>query len=398
MRSISLITLCLFIFSQAMVGQNATPSTLEEMISPIDSFIKQRMQESGIVGLGAAIIINKEVVWMKGYGYADQINQVPFTPNTIMNIASISKTFVGVSIMRAVEDNKLSLDEDINNYLPFRVVNPFYPNEKITLRNLATHTSGLTDRPSVYNKTYYYGSDSPVPLGEFLKAYFVPGGKHYSPKNFLKVKPGTHREYSNIAAGLAGYIVETVTGEKLNVYSKRHIFIPLKMNNTGWFLSEIDLTNHSKQYEKKRNKLKTIPLYGQSTYPDGGVRSSISELSKFFIALLNEGEYQGARILKKESVEEMLRFQFTADHKPDNVNLKEPDKNSGIFWATKRDVTMIGHSGTDSGVKTEMLSNLSKEVGVILFSNTGYSSDILKGHFAIYDELWRYGRQLKDMH
>jgi CubicO group peptidase (beta-lactamase class C family) len=396
MRFIALIVLCLFTFFQNAVGQNATSSTIEKTISPIDSFIEQRMTESGIVGLGAAIIVNKKVVWMKGYGYADQANQVPFTPNTIMNIASISKTFVGASIMHAVEDNKLSLDEDINNYLPFQVINPYYPNEKITIRNLATHTSSLQDRPSVYDKTYYYGGDSPVPLGEFLKAYFVPGGKHYSKKNFLNVKPGTYREYSNIAAGLAGYIVEVVTGEKLNIYSKRHIFDPLEMVKTGWFLSEIDLTNHSKQYDKKKNKLKTIPLYGQSTYPDGGVRSSVSEVSKFFIALLNEGEYQGVRILKKASVEEMLRFQFTEDNKPDNVNLKEPDKNSGIFWATKRDVTMIGHSGTDSGVKTEMLSNLSKDVAVILFSNTAYNDQVLNGHFAIYNELWKYGELIKD--
>lgn len=398
MRSILLLALCLFLFSQEIIGQNPTTRTIEKLIAPIDGFIEQKMTESGIVGLGAAIIINKEVVWVKGYGYADLANQVPFTPHTIMNIASISKTIVGASIMRAVEDNKLSLDEDINKYLPFRIINPFSPNEKITLRNLATHTSGLTDRSSVYDKTYHYGRDSPVPLGEFLEAYFVPGGKHYSRKNFLKVKPGTHREYSNIAAGLAGYIVEITTGEKLNEYSKRHIFDPLEMNNTGWFLSEVDLTNHSRQYDIKKDKLKTIPLYSQTTYPDGGVRSSVSELSKFFIALLNEGAYHGARILKKESVEEMLKFQFTESNKPDNVNLKEPDKNSGIFWATKRDVTMIGHSGTDSGVKTEMLSDITKKIGVILFSNTGSSNQVLKGHFAIYDELWKYGRLLRDQH
>ena len=88
------------------------------------------MDEAGIVGLGAAIIVDKKVVWMKGYGFADRARAVPFTPDTVMNIGSISKTFTGVALMHAVQEGKLSLDEDINAYLPFKVVNPHYPNEE----------------------------------------------------------------------------------------------------------------------------------------------------------------------------------------------------------------------------------------------------------------------------
>jgi len=363
----------------------------------IDSFIENKMNETGMVGLGAAIIINKKVVWTKGYGYADKDNKAPFTPNTIMNIGSISKTFTGVSLMRAVEDKRVSLDEDINSYLPFKVINPFRPNEKITLRHLATHTSGITDRAPIYEGTYHYGGDPPEPLGEFLKNYFEPDGKYYSKDNFLNVKPGSYREYSNIAAGLAGYIVEIKTGEKLNRYSKRHIFKPLRMDDTGWFLSEIKLANHSKLYNRRGDITKPIQLYGGTTYPDGGVRTSVSDLSKFFICLLNEGDYKGARILKKESVEEMLKFQYTASNKPENIELNEI--NSGIFWATKRNVIRIGHAGTDPGVRTEMLSDLSKEVGVILFVNTDITTSAgendYKGFFSISDELWKYAQTLK---
>ena len=211
----------------------------------------------------------------------------------------------------------------------------------------------------------------------------------------MKYKPGTYRDYSNIAAGLAGYIVEIVTSKKLNEYSKQYIFNPLKMDNSGWFLSEIKLSDHSKLYDKQGDTLKPIQLYGLPTYPDGGVRTSVSELSRFFIALLNEGEYKGARILKTQSVEEMLRFQFTAANKPENITLDE--LNSGIFWATKRNVTKIGHSGSDPGVKTEMLSDLSKEVGVILFTNTSLSEkDMFKYYFPIFDELYKYGVKLRD--
>lgn len=359
----------------------------------IDSFILQRMDEAGIVGLGAAIIVDKKAVWMKGYGFADKARALPFTPDTVMNIGSISKTFTGVAMMRAVQEGKLSLDEDINSYLPFKVINPYFPNEKITLRHLATHTSGITDRQSVYRETYHYGGDAPEPLGKFLKNYFVPGGASYSKDNFLNAKPGMQREYSNIAAGLAGYIVEVAVGKTLNIYTRQHIFTPLQMNSTGWFLSEIAQAKHSKLYVAQNGLTIPIPLYGGVTYPDGGVRTSVSDLSKFFIALLNDGVYEGIRILDKRWVEEMLRFQFTDSSKPENVSLQ--DVNSGLFWATKFSVTRIGHGGSDPGVKTEMLSNLSKDVGVILFTNTSLSGQEGRHFVAIYQELWKHAEALK---
>ncbi|MEJ7626197.1 MAG: serine hydrolase domain-containing protein [Ferruginibacter sp.] len=363
-------------------------------ITSIDSFIENKMKGTGLVGVGASIIINNKVVWTKGFGYADKENKVPFTTNTIMNIGSISKTFTGFCLMKAMEEKKVSLEEDINTYLPFKVINPFFPNEKITLRNLATHTSGLADRYPFYtDSTYYYGGDSPMPLGDFLKNYFVAGGKYYSQENFLKYKPGTYRDYSNIAAGLAGYIVELTTGKKLNVYSKQYIFKPLQMNNTGWFFPEINLAIHSKLYDKQGDTTKNIQLYGGTTYPDGGVRTSVSELSKFFISLLNNGQYKKTRILKKESVQEMLRFQYTASDKPGNVKL---DKlNSGIFWATKLSSTRIGHNGSDPGVRTFMLSDLTKEIGVILFVNTSLSEKEENIYFDIYEELYRHAKKLK---
>lgn len=367
---------------------------LEAITKPLDEFIESKIKESGLVGLGAAIIVNKELVWIKGYGYSDKENKKPFTPNTIMNIGSISKTFTGVALMKAVEEKKLSLDEDINQYLPFKVLNPNFPDEKITLRHLAVHTSGIADTYPAYDSVYHYGGDTEVQLGDFLKSYLILGGKFYQPANYLNQKPGSFREYSNIGAALAGYIVERSTGKKLNVYTRQKIFNPLKMKNTGWFFSEIDLDNHSKLYEKRGNDIKKIELYSEITYPDGGVRTSVSELAKFFIAMLNEGEYKGIRILKQATIEEMLKFQYTETNKPDNVNLS--DKNSGIFWSTKFSTTKIGHGGADPGVKTEMLSDLSKDVAVILFTNTALPDNELGKYFvSIYKELDKTGVRIK---
>jgi CubicO group peptidase (beta-lactamase class C family) len=364
----------------------------------IDSFIAQHMDEAGIAGLGAAIIVDRKVVWAKSYGFADKDRAVPFTPDTVMNIGSISKTFTGVALMRAVQDGKLSLDEDINSYLPFKLINPHHQlaNEKITLRHLATHTSGIVDRSSVYRDTYYFGGSTPQPLGDFLKSYFVPGGTHYSKDNFLNARPGTQREYSNIGAGLAGYIVELAVGKKLSAYARERIFTPLRMTNTAWSLSEIDPAKHAKLYVVQSGLTIPIPFYELATYPDGGIRTSVSDLSKFFIALLDDGAYERTRILDKRWLEEMLRFQYTDANKPANVNLKE--ENSGLFWATKDrlNVMRIGHGGADPGVKTDMLASLSKDVGVIVFMNTSLSGQDAKHWAAISTELWKHAEALKN--
>ncbi len=363
-------------------------------VPPIDSLIQQKMHEAKLVGVGAALILNNQVVWEKGYGYADREKQIPFTPATIMNIASVSKTFLGFCLMKAVEQGVVSLDEDINTYLPFPVINPYFPNEKITLRHLATHTSGLTDRYPFYtDSTYFYDGRKPEPLGDFLKSYYVAGGKHYSKANFLSARPGTRRDYSNIASGLAGYIIERRTGRKLPDYSKRYIFRPLHMKHSGWGLNEVNLRHHAKLYEKKGDRIVPVPWYECTTYPDGGVRTSVHDLTKFFITLLGEGAYEGKRLLRRDLAAEMLRYQYTPDRKPENVAINK--LNSGIFWSTKLGATRVGHNGSDPGVRTFMLTDLDRQVSVIVFFNTSLGEEEEDRFFDMYELLYQYGQSLK---
>jgi hypothetical protein len=136
---------CVLLSGPATAG-GEVPHVPTSLVGSIDPSIERRMQEAGIVGLGAAIVINKKLVWSRGYGFADRERAVPFTHDTIMNIGSISKVITGAALMRAVQDGKLSLDEDVNIYLPFKVANPSFPDEPVTLRQLATHTlASLTE-------------------------------------------------------------------------------------------------------------------------------------------------------------------------------------------------------------------------------------------------------------
>ena len=361
--------------------------------APLDALVTAKMAEVGIMGLGAAVIVDRQVAWTKGYGFADWRRTRPFTPATVMNVGSIAKTVLGVAMMRAVQEGKLSLDEDVNVYLPFRVANPHHPDAKITLRHLATHTSGIADRWDVYSRTYHFGGDSPDPLAPFLREYFAPGGKHYARENFVDAKPGARREYSNIGAALAGHIVERAFGEPLNVYTRRQVFAPLGMSSTGWFLSEVDLENHSTLFVAQNGLTIPIPHYGGTTYPDGGVRTSVADLSKLFAALLHGGEYRGTRILEAGMAAEMVRFQFTDGNRPENYPAAEG--NSGLFWRTKFNGTRVGHGGNDPGVQTEMLADPSGTIGVVLFSNTSLGGTDARAFYAIFEALWKHAESLR---
>lgn len=200
-----------------------------QSISSIDDRIRREMTEGGLVGVAAAIIVDGKVVWRGGYGLADRESGRAFTTDTVMNVASISKTFVGAAMMLAQEEGKLSIDADINTYLSFPVKNPNHPAQPITLRQIATHTSSITDRWPIYAARYHFGRNSPEPLAQFLQGYLAPGGADYSPASYLPAAPGTERDYSNIGAGLAGYIVERTTRQSLDTYTERRIFKPLGM-------------------------------------------------------------------------------------------------------------------------------------------------------------------------
>ena len=201
-------------------------------IQEFNDYINTSISKANIAGMCIAIVSGDSILFTQGYGYSNIQTKEPFTSETVMNIASISKTFVGVALMHLVEKGMIDLDDDVNNFLPFKVLNPYLPESIITPRHLMSHSSGIKDDQKVYLPSYHYGGDSPIHLGKFLADYLSPNGTHYSKKNFTKSRPGKKFVYSNIGAGLAGYIVECVSGKPLNIFTREIIFKPLGMNNS----------------------------------------------------------------------------------------------------------------------------------------------------------------------
>jgi len=344
-------------------------------IQEFNDYINTSISKANIAGMSIAIVSGDSILFTQGYGYSDIKTKEPFTLETVMNIASISKTFVGVALMHLVEKGLIGLDDDVNNFLPFKILNPHLPESIITPRHLMSHSSGIKDNQKVYLPSYHYGNDSPIPLGEFLEDYLSSNGTHYSKKNFTKSKPGEKFLYSNIGAGLAGYIVERVSGKTLNIFTREIIFKPLGMNNTCWFLSEMDRAKHSRLYESKKNNtlLDNINLYGLTTYPDGGVRTTVADLSRYLLCIMNKGIYNGTRILKEETVAEMLT--------PDYID------SYTKFWNIG---DQVGHGGGDPGVSTGMYYSPKDKLGIIFFINTSSHGKFTKKE----NEIFKFGQRM----
>jgi len=355
----------------------------------LDEFIQEKMKTNGAPGLAACIVKKDKLVWSGNFGWADIENKIPMTDKTIQNIGSISKTLTATAVMQLWEKGKFKLDDDVNAYLPFQVRNPRFPDDPITFRQLLTHKSSIKDGPA-YEQSYACG-DPAVSLKDWIKGYFVPGGKSYSEEgNFHTWKPGTMeipegpRAYTNVGFGLLGYLVETISGQDFAEYCKKEIFTPLGMKSTGWFLADVNIADHAIPYSLISERFQLpegitfetfLPRYGKDkqsikmgdlfahclysfpNYPDGLIRTSVRELSQFLRAYINDGIIENGRILKKETVRTML----SQEHYGRGLCWTELKlKNGDAAW---------GHGGGDPGISTQMLFRPQDGVGVIIFFN-----------------------------
>lgn len=363
--------------------------------------LKQIYSKGYINGFSVAIVNEDGSIYEKGFGFADIKENKPYTAHTIQNIASISKTFIGIALLKAQEMGKLDLDDPINNYLSFQVINPYFPNENITIRQLATHTSTISD-PSRYDKNGYVLKESNHPeakaksnfrppdemisLEVFLESVLSQNGKWYKKSNFLKKKPGEDYTYSNIGAGLAAYILELATETTFPEFTKKFIFDPLKMSATGWNFESIDFSKHSKLYADVDTEL---AFYRLVTYPDGGLITSASDLSKYLSELIKG--YNGfGEILQKESFDELFNPQLTESNFKERTK-DEYDKGVFMEFSSKGH---IGHSGSDPGVATFMFFNPKTSTGKILFVNTELKEEGINEFMAIWNKLGEYEYQL----
>ena len=329
----------------------------------VAQFIEEQKALTNIPGLAVAVTRPGEVVWVGGFGLANIEANLPVTVDTPFMLASVSKTLTAAAVMRAQEDGVLSLDDEINTLLPFVVDNPQVEDEVIQIRHLVSHTSGIRDN---WSQMPYADGDSLFALGEYLEGYLVEGGEWFNADdNFYANMPGTVNEYGNIATALAGFVVESAAETPFDDYCDEHIFEVLSMENTGWHLADFDSASVAMPYRYENGEHVAAGHYGYADYPDGQLRSSVSDLARFLAAVSNQGQLGDAQILSSQSVAEMFSPQFS------NV-----DSGQFVFWyeSTVAGRTVFGHGGSDDGVATQMVYSPESGIGVITVFNTDWET------------------------
>lgn len=314
------------------------------VLEQLDQAITSIMTEDGIPGIAACIIQEGTVAWCNGYGHANIETERAATFHTPFMLASVSKTITGVALMHLVEKGSIGLDDSIQDYLTFDVNHPI-DDRYITPRMLLSHTSGIDDNWSVMNSVIVEG-DSPITLSEFLEGYLTSEGQWYdSERNFLDSGLEGQTHYSNIGVALAGLLIEPVSGITFSEYCQTHIFEPLGMKNTSWFLSGLNEDDVAVPYIRTDDGLEGLSHYGYPDYPDGALRTGAEPLATFLAMFVNGGTYDGIEILSPQGVTEMKRIQYP-----------QLDGTQGLIWYS-RDIDGIryfGHGGSDRGVSTRI--------------------------------------------
>ncbi len=316
-------------------------------------FVQGNLDELGLAGVGVGVIRCDGTRWARGFGLADLEGKVPAAPDTVAMWASCSKVVTGATILQALENRSIGLDESIGEYLPFQVVNPNFPEKPITFRMLLTHTSSLLDDRTTIDPLYGEG-DAATGLGDFLREYLAPGGKFYKPSNYGDAAPGAMYKYGNVNFSLLGYLVERLTGKPFDEYCRQSFCRPLGVREAGWFLKDVDASRLARQYRaaSAAGGSRLVPHYGWPGFPDGMFRCSVSGMLRIMAAFLGSDP----KVLSGPVRRDMFKPQGI-----DPSQLKGPSPvtslDSGLVWRLwDLDGRKVwSHTGNGSGLTTVIL-------------------------------------------
>lgn len=275
------------------------PADLEAFL---DGIMAAHMGTHHIAGATISVVKDGKLFFAKGYGFADIKDKKPVQADrTLFRIASISKLFTWTAVMQLVEQGKLDLSTDVNAYLKDIQIPPTFP-QPITLTHLFTHTPGFEDILS-------YAARKPeelIPLGQFIRTWM--------PTRVWP--PGQFTAYSNYGTALAGYIVELVSGLPFEDYIEQNIYKPLGMEHSSFRepLPPGLAQDVSTGYRFKNGIFKSEDFeLLNGDYPAGSMSTTATDIARFMVAHLQNGEYEGQRILKEDTAKLMHTRLFSHD-------------------------------------------------------------------------------------
>jgi CubicO group peptidase (beta-lactamase class C family) len=326
--------------SNGATRHELTRADVEEFF---DLLIADQLARENIAGAVVGIVKDGQVIFAKGYGYADVAKGIPVTADaSLFRIGSISKLITWTAAMQLVEQKKLSLDEDVNAYLDFKIPPAF--GKPITLRNLMTHSGGFED-------TWRdMGVEDPRQATQ-LESYV----KDHIPRRIYP--PGEVSAYSNYGATLTGYLVQRISGKRFEDYVDENIFRPLGMNRTTFAqpLPKDLAPMVSQGYGVASSP--PGPFEIMNSFPAGSVSASASDMCRFMLAHLQDGQLNGARILSAETARLMHSRMFTFDERMNSWAY-------GFYEESTNGHRIIGHGGD--------LQRFHSDLHLILDANTGF--------------------------
>ena len=336
--------------------------TPQDISAFLDGIMPQQLATDDIAGAVISIVKDGKVIFAKGYGYSDIEKRTPVSPDsTLFRPGSISKLFTWTAVMQLVEEGKLDLDRDVNDYLDFKIP-ATYP-KPITLRNIMTHTPGFEE---TIQELFVKDAKDLTPLGEYVK-------KHLPTRIY---PPGTTPAYSNYATTMAGYIVQRVSGQDYYDYIEQHVLKPLKMEHSTF---RQPLPDSLKGLASTGYDVASEPAKGfefVEAAPAGSSSVSAMDMTHFMMAHLQDGKYEGAQILKPETAQLMHSRQF--------ANL--PEMNAmclGFYEETRNGHRIIGHAGDTEAFHSDLHLMADSQLGFFISYNSAG-----KGEGRAREEVW----------
>jgi CubicO group peptidase (beta-lactamase class C family) len=330
-------------------GPQAPQLTYADLSAWLDGFMPNAIKQGDIAGAVVVVVKDGAILVQRGYGYADVDAEKPMDPeHTLVRPGSVSKLITWTALMQVIEQGKVDLDADVNQYLDFKI--PALDGKPVTVRNVLTHTTGFEE--SLKNLISEEGNELPG-FDALLK-------EHVPARIFA---PGTTPAYSNYGASLAGYIVQRVSGMSFDDYVEKHIFAPLGMNSTTFRqpLPADWKPRMAQGYKDASHPPRKFELVGAA--PAGSVSTTASDMARFMIAHLQQGKYGEAQILRPETVQLMHGTPLTILPRVNRMVL-------GFYESNYKGRRMIAHGGDTEWFHSDLNLFLDEGVGLFVSVNS----------------------------
>ena len=325
-----------------------------------------------IMGSFASIVKNNHI-YNSLYGYSDIDKKIKINFDSLFRVASISKVIVALGIMKLYEDSLIDLDTDISNYLGFKVRNPYFKDDIITIKHLMTQTSSMKDVG--LNDRGYYGDKAGI-IHIKLEELFDENSKYYAPLWHNK-KPGTYFDYCNFGCGVLVCLIERVTKKLFLDYIDEILFkkLDIKSNFRTKYLNNLDnLCTHYQYHNGFINYRdpKSFPLHEGGIFEigdnfsdyAGGLFISGHDLEKIMIMMMNKGRYHNQEIFKSSTIDYMMKDHWVGSSNDNAYHKKGLQLIKLDNYSSKE---LVGHFGNAYGLRAFMLFN--EDLGLIFITN-----------------------------